>query len=310
MTETNLDLAVFMASVSSRMIVPLNAQAALADSKAPAFYCVHAITGAGLTDFIALAKAIGDGARFFAICAPKKLMLSSDYDALLTSIVERYAEAIMQSQPEGPINLGGYSSGAMVALEISRNLRARGREVPLLVSLDGAPKNAPAAHSRLAYLAKWTWNLPGALMREDMARLRRQLLFKIFKHWNKQKAASPDDDAAHPVRETVNNYSSYPAYQRRFMRTLYDAIEKASFERYEGAVVVYTATLKPIFLSGVAQFWRRVAPHCEIVNIRSTHHNLVLDPNVWPVAADLARRLPAMPITGQERSQAPERATV
>jgi thioesterase domain-containing protein len=85
------------------------------------------------------------------------------------------------------------------------------------------------------------------------------------------------------------------------MRTLYDTIEKASFDRYEGAVVVYKATIKPIFLSGVAEFWRRVAPHCAIVNIHGTHASVVLDPDVRPIAADLARRLAAAPINGQER---------
>jgi thioesterase domain-containing protein len=308
-TGAKLDLAVFMASVSSRMIVPLNAEAALLESKAPAFYCVHAITGAGVTDFAALAKAIGDGVRVFAIHAPKKLMLTSDYDALLTSIAGQYAEAITKSQPEGPINLGGFSSGAMVALETSRKLRALGREVHLLVSLDGAPKNIQVANSRWGYLAKWAWNLPAALVKEDMGRLWRQLLFKTFKYWTRQRTAATDDDATHPVRETVNNYSSYPAHQRRFMRTLYDAIEKTSFDRYEGAVVVYKATIKPIFLSGVAEFWRRVAPHCEIVNIPGTHASMVLDPDVRPIAADLARRLKATPINAQERSQAPEPAT-
>jgi thioesterase domain-containing protein len=48
--------------------------------------------------------------------------------------------------PHGPIIVGGYSMGAAIAFELARRLRAHGREVPLLVSIDGF---APRYHRTL-----------------------------------------------------------------------------------------------------------------------------------------------------------------
>lgn len=292
-TDRQLKLAAFMAGVSRKILVPLNAAAGRTESAAPAFYCVHAITGAGVTDFAPLARSLEDRVRFFAIRAPKALMLAADYDSLLTSIARQYAEAIDEFQPFGPIHLGGWSSGALVALETSRELRKRGREVGLLVSLDGAPKNTPAAASPLDYLVQWIENLPAALASEDIGRLWGQVRLKAAQAWAGQETRAAGDDAAHPIRQTIANYSAYPAHQRRFMRALFDTLERTRFGEYEGEVVVYRATIQPIWLSGVAEFWRRTALNCEIVEIRATHARLVSEPAVLTIAADLARRLEA-----------------
>lgn len=48
--------------------------------------------------------------------------------------------------PFGPIIVGGYSMGAAIAFELAKRLRAHGRQVPLLVSIDGF---APRYHRTL-----------------------------------------------------------------------------------------------------------------------------------------------------------------
>jgi thioesterase domain-containing protein len=288
--QAQIDLAAFMARISPKIIVPLNEDALKPESTAPSFYCVHAITGAGVTDFSCLAKEVAGDVRFFAIQAPKKLMMDSDYGHLLKFIAGHYAEAIIKFQPEGRIHLGGWSSGALVAMEISKELTARGREVGLLVSIDGAPKNVKITGSWPRYLAKFLWNLPLALLNDDFGRLSGQFWFKIRKFRAKIRDQDDGGLACHPVQETIYNYSQYRAYQQCFMRELYDAIERTAFTRYDGAVVVYKATIMPIFLSGVQEFWKHVAPDSEIVNIPGTHANLVLQPYVRAIAVDLKRR--------------------
>jgi thioesterase domain-containing protein len=48
---------------------------------------------------------------------------------------------VVAACPEGPVIVGGFSMGALVAFELARRLRARGRDVPLLISVDGcAPR--------------------------------------------------------------------------------------------------------------------------------------------------------------------------
>src|SRR5580692_10365561 len=155
------------ARLSSKIIIPLSDDALEPQSTAPSFYCVHAISGAGAADFIDLAIEIGQGVRFFAIQAPTTLMKNADYSDLLKSIASHYADAIATFQPNGQIHIGGWSAGAVVALETARQLKTKGREVSTLVAIDGAPKNTKVSGSLLWYSAKVLWNLPGALWNDD-----------------------------------------------------------------------------------------------------------------------------------------------
>ncbi|NUT99608.1 MAG: acyltransferase domain-containing protein, partial [Saccharothrix sp.] len=50
---------------------------------------------------------------------------------------EQHVEALLAVQPEGPVTLGGWSFGAVVAHEMARVLIARGVEVDVLLGLDG-----------------------------------------------------------------------------------------------------------------------------------------------------------------------------
>ena len=63
----------------------------------------------------------------------------------LDSLAEYYTNALVEFQPAGPIVLGGWCVGAVIALAMAQKLRARGREVGPLVAIDGAPENIKVA---------------------------------------------------------------------------------------------------------------------------------------------------------------------
>ena len=65
-------------------------------------------------------------------------------------------------QPRGPIRLIGWSAGAIIAVQMAQQLCARGRDVPLLVALDGAPCNTGAGLGTRdpRYFMKLIANLP------------------------------------------------------------------------------------------------------------------------------------------------------
>jgi thioesterase domain-containing protein len=279
------------AGLSSKIIIPLSDDALDPQSTAPSFYCVHPISGTGAVVFIDLAMEMGRGVRFFAIQAPATLMKNADYSDLLKSIASHYADAIARFQPDGPIHVGGWSAGAVVALETARQLRAKGREVSMLVAIDGAPKNTKVSGSPLWYPAKVLWNLPRALWNDNFGRLRKQVLFRVRNLRMKKKPPQLNDTASHPVRGFTKNFSLFPEYRQRFMVALYDAIEKAAFLPYDGTVVVYRSRIMPIPLTAVREFWTSIAQNCEIVEVRANHLNVVHWPQVVPVAADLKQRL-------------------
>jgi len=60
-------------------------------------------------------------------------------DRGVMEMAARYLEAMRRVQPCGPYFLAGRCNGATVAYEIAQQLRAAGKEVPLLVALDSAP---------------------------------------------------------------------------------------------------------------------------------------------------------------------------
>jgi thioesterase domain-containing protein len=291
MDKDQLRQIALAAGLTSKTIIPLSDDALEPQSTAPSFYCVHPISGAGAADYIDLALEIGQGVRFFAIQAPTTLMKNADYNDLLKSIASYYADAIATFQPNGQIHIGGWSAGALVALETARQLKANGREVSTLVTIDGAPRNARKYISPLWYFPKLLWNLPRALWHDYFGQLGKELLFKIGNLRVKKMPAQMNHAARHPVEGFITNFSSYPEYWQAFMVGLYDAIEKSAFLPYDGAVVVYDSRIKPILLSGVQEFWKSIAHHCEVVKVQAMHWNVVIRPQVAPVAADLKQRL-------------------
>jgi hypothetical protein len=84
-----------------------------------------------------LASCIGGDRALFGLQPP-----GLDGDAGPMSGVEDvaayFAEQIMDSRPRGPVVIAGYCAGGSVAFELTRQLRARGQDVGLLV-LIGTP---------------------------------------------------------------------------------------------------------------------------------------------------------------------------
>jgi amino acid adenylation domain-containing protein len=62
----------------------------------------------------------------------------------IEEMAELYESAIVRAIPEGPIVLGGYSFGALIAFELAHRLRLRGRSIPLFISFDGFAPGYPA----------------------------------------------------------------------------------------------------------------------------------------------------------------------
>lgn len=101
----------------------------------PPFFCVHPVFG-GISQFYELARLMGSEQPFYGLEAAAGI---DGQEQLLTSIEDlaaRYLEALLVVQPEGPYFLGGYSSGAYIALEMALRLQGQGQKVARLIVLD------------------------------------------------------------------------------------------------------------------------------------------------------------------------------
>ncbi|MER7477670.1 beta-ketoacyl synthase N-terminal-like domain-containing protein [Streptomyces sp. NPDC126510] len=100
--------------------------------------------------FFLVADALGNALPYRALAA--RLVLEGDRPVLaleqpahddrdgrrsIGSLAATHVRNLLRAQPTGPITLGGWSFGAVVAHETARLLALRGHEVDLLVSLDG-----------------------------------------------------------------------------------------------------------------------------------------------------------------------------
>jgi hypothetical protein len=183
---------------------------------------------------------------------------------------------------------------------MARQLRAAGRDVPLLFAIDGVLFNTGADLKpwSFAYLVRFLGNLPrwivGQLVdereRRDWLRQGGRKLLSLGKAiW----AAMQGRPAfrGYAVEGFADTGGWSPA-QVRFAKEFYVALEAYSPQPYSGRVAVYTARTRPLYrLLEVKSGWRRIARHLEIFELAGTHGSILRKPRVAVLAAHLRATL-------------------
>jgi thioesterase domain-containing protein len=253
------------------------------------------------TDFLDLARFLEPSIRFFGIQAPPKRMLDSEFGNSVESLADYYAAALNKFQPEGPLLLGGYCVGAVIALAMADRLRALGREIGPLLMIDGVPENTGVALSRweLRYWLELTRNVRGWVSHGDLMRSR--TLHSLL--WSIRNNATAIGKGAIGLKrgqklgggyaiEGIMDISRYPPAHKSFVNRLFQALFSYRPKSYSGEVVVYEATVKPLlYLPQIGRIWREFAPRSEVVEIVGTHISMMHEPYVGALAKDIQRRL-------------------
>ena len=289
------------ASRNSDAIVSINDCALATNRPRPAFYCVHSASGVAGTDFLDLAKCLEPSIRFYGIQAPPTQMPETEFGKSVESIEEYYAEALVKLQPEGPFLLGGYCVGAVIALAMANNLRARGRVVGPLLAIDGVPENSSAALRRWTpqYWLELARNVRGWFNHGDL--MRNRTLQSLI--WSISNNASAIGRSAMGLKrgqkfgggyaiEGIMDVSRYQPDHKSFINRLFAALFVYAPKDYSGDVVVYEATVKPLlYLPQIGRIWRKLAPRSEVVGIVGTHISMMHEPYVDALAKDMQRRM-------------------
>jgi acyl-coenzyme A synthetase/AMP-(fatty) acid ligase/thioesterase domain-containing protein/acyl carrier protein len=98
------------------------------------FFCVSP-TVVDVLAYRALALELGEQQPFYALYSVD-MPVREEGISRVEFEAGVFVEDIVRTRPTGPITVGGYSHGGIVALEIARELRRRGREVAMLILLD------------------------------------------------------------------------------------------------------------------------------------------------------------------------------
>ena len=275
--------------------------------KGPAFYCVHSVTGE-TASYRSLAELLGPEQRFYGIQVPREQMHGA-FAASIAAIARHHVEAVMMFQPDGPVVLGGWSSGAIIALEMARQLRARGRDVPLLVALDGAPCNTGGCLSpwHPLYAGKLLWNLPrwirgkGAMGQGWSTRMFAQRLFSTlqFQMQVKGPRLRNEQTLEGDAVQTIVDAAGWSGSQKSFIRALYGASRDYVPAPYPGRVLVYEANIQPLnHLRQIGAAWRAIAASVEIVQLKTNHLSIFEEPCVQALAEHLRIQLSALQSAG------------
>jgi thioesterase domain-containing protein len=286
---------------SARAIVPINDCALGTAVPRPAFYCVHSASGIAGTDFLDLARRLEPSIRFFGIQAPPKQMADKEFGNSVEDLADYYAAALDNFQPTGPLLIGGYCVGAVIALAMIDRLRSKGREVGPLLAIDGAPENSTTAlpRWRLQYWMELARNVRGWCNHGDLMRSRtmRSLLWSIANN------ASAIGKGAIGLKrgqklgggyaiEGIMDVSRYPPVHKSFVNRLFQALFAYSPPNHSGEVVVYEAGVKPLlYLPQIGRAWLGFAQKAEVVEITGTHIGIMHEPYVEMLAADMRRRI-------------------
>jgi thioesterase domain-containing protein len=303
MARNTLALFAHASRNSGRAIVPINDCALNAGTPRPAFYCVHSASGVAGTDFLDLARRLEPTIRFYGIQAPPKQMPDTQFGNSVESIADYYANALAEFQPTGPLLIGGYCVGAVIALAMVDKLRALGREVGPLLAIDGVPENTGAALSRWSprYWLELARNVRGWFNHGDLMRTR--TLHSLL--WSISNNASAIGKGAIGLKrgqklgggyaiEGIMDVSRYPPVHRSFVNRLFQALFAYKPNRYTGNVIVYEATVKPLlYLPQVGRLWQEFARQAEVVEIVGTHISMMHEPYVESLANDLRKRIDA-----------------
>jgi thioesterase domain-containing protein len=286
---------------SGRVILPLNDVALEQNSTAPPFYCVHPVSGVAGTDYLQLACRLNPSVRFFGIQAPLDKMSNPDFGDTLESLADYYTDALTEFQPTGPIMIGGYCLGAVVALAMARNLRARGREVGPLIAIDGAPENirTDLTPGNVRYWLELARNVPGWVAHGDLARQGslRSLLASLAKNATvickgAMGLKRGEKWGGGYALDGMMDLSIYPPAHRLFINRIFAALFDYVPERYPGEAVVYEAkTTHLMYVPQIGRIWRQFAARTEVVKILGTHIGIMRAPYVDSMARDLLARI-------------------
>ncbi len=252
------------------------------DASAPLFV-IPGIGGLGL-DLFELAGAI----RYpgpICLCFPPGLDGTAPPVRTVRQSAAHRLEAICQRQPTGPFHLLGYSGGGVVALEISRLLRAQGQTVAFLGMIDTPlPEHLWPWSARIAFLL--------ALIRVHMKKLRGLTpgraagyltgrLAPLF--WRVRRLLGSTGDAWSPYR-----IEGLPPGVNEVWEAELDAADALELEPLDQEVIFFDSDATLAHYGDPRRIWPRYVRRMEFRAVAGGHSNILVRPDVLSLAAEIS----------------------
>jgi thioesterase domain-containing protein/acyl carrier protein len=198
----------------------------------------------------------------------------------LEDIAADYVQLILRVQPDGPYALAGWCVGGGLAFEIAQQLRRSGRDVSLLVLIDGwAPGYLRRQSRSSAILAEYAYRSQ-LLMASCQALISGQESFSTF--LAKRKTVATVSRLAHRIvnagrPETADGGEprTTEAYDERLQKYLVAAASQYDPQPYAGRIMLFRSAEQPIRFLDYSLGW---APYAtgglEIATLPGDHSSI------------------------------------
>ncbi|MFE3754126.1 polyketide synthase Pks13 [Nocardia tengchongensis] len=226
-------------------------------------------------------------------------------DGTIEERARQYIPEIRKRQPEGPYVFYGWSLGAVFALTVAQIMRAEGADVRLVGLIDLAvpvepehdtPQERLERMRRYQAFAQKTYGFNGELDDEQLEEL----------------AAAPDEEQIQIIMELVKFAgANIPGGVMEHQRTSFiegRELQKVELSNYDGDVTLYLADryhdgiieLEPRFGDRRPNGgWAEHIPALEVIHIPGDHLQIIDEPRIATIGADLTKKLAEIDTTGK-----------
>ncbi|WP_238962040.1 non-ribosomal peptide synthetase [Pseudomonas sp. AF32] len=270
-------------------------------SQAPALFLVHPIGGHVLC-YAALARVLKDQVHLYALQAPGTWDERGPLQSVQAQAMH-YADAIEQVAPQGPLNIGGWSYGGVVAYELASELRRRGRRLHNVFLLDTIVriKQGEVQIERSEFMNWFMWELLSGDGQKD------------YDYQALDFSSLGDPDAFDAIRqhgidrglfdETLTRATLNQLFQ--VFHANWQSLLDYRFPPLDLPITLFAADVQlpdvlqaPHELVGTAfddpyRGWRSIAPQVQRIAVEGDHLTMMREPHIQRVAEFIRLRMDA-----------------
>jgi len=196
----------------------------------------------------------------------------------IEDIAAHYNSEILADNPNGPYAIVGYSLGGYIAIEMVKQLEARGKEVKLLGMIDTNLQASDGDTSLARIFTKIKRQFPKALF-----------VIKSFFSAPRATIAYQTKLVGLKVRELFEKEKSYkgsylegiPTFMGKLVEKLRTAVANYKVTPYAGRIFLFKAKTRIYFVDDFKTLgWSRIAKKGVLINeVPGDHKNMLLPPN-------------------------------
>jgi thioesterase domain-containing protein/acyl carrier protein len=246
--------------------------------------------GGNVVNLRALAAGLGDDQPFYAFQAAGVDGIQTPHDSV-SEMVAAYADEV-EGALDGPVVLGGYSGGGVIAMELAHRLRSNGVDLASLVLLDTFHPSIQPLRSRLrTHLIR----LFRGTVSEVGASTGRGLDYIRLAVRNRRQRESRDTDAFELLRAADERHELVPYEARELVLAwaMFDAVQASAIRPYDGPTVLFASETEWESFRHLPpdRGWSALIPDLTIVRTPGDHNTLVHPPHVDKLARSLRTHL-------------------